>query len=393
MRDAEVAVVYAMRLAAFAQTELHLATLPATASGLAVKWCQQTLKAAAIDPLAAFGWQHTTTDVYHAPTKRRRTFKQIEPTPMRRIQEAFLTDCYAGGRNESFYHGPSPPGHWYDYDLAGAYSTGLVDLPLIDFEHPRASLEVQDYLGHVAGYALIDFVHPPETRYPVFAISRGGRGLIFPLQGTAYATAPELRVASDLGCRITIRWGVVYPWRWLPGDPGREGVPTVRLFGPFVTAARQLRARLKQQAGGQDSLEEQAVKLYANSVYGKTAQALRPKTVFDTRRGASAQLKPSVFTNPAIAAHVTGFIRAILAEILNRLPRHRSVLSVTTDGFLSDATEDEIDLSGPLCQRFQQLCEQIVPGSKMLEIKHEVAQVICMKTRGQLTGDARAIDR
>lgn len=43
-------------------------------------------------------------------------------------------------------------------------------------------------------------------------------------------------------------------------------------------------------------------------------------------------------------------------------------------------------LTGPLCRRFQALCEEIVPGSKMLEVEHWVAQVICMKKRGQLTG-------
>lgn len=76
------------------------------------------------------------------------------------------------------------------------------------------------------------------------------------------------------------------------------------------------------------------------------------------------------------------------ARILNRIPRERTALSVTTDGFLSDVTEEEISmcLTGPLCRRFQALCEGIVPGSKMLEVKHRVAQVTCMKTRGQLTG-------
>lgn len=387
MRDAEIAVVYARRLAEFAKKELGIKSLPATASGLALKWLLKTLKETGIDPLAAFGLHKTRNEFWHSASKQARFNNVIVPTPMRRIQEAFLTDCYAGGRNEAFILGPTPVGHWLDLDLAGAYSSGLVDLPLIDFENPRSSLNIEDYLGHVAGYALIDFEHPADTRYPVFAISRGGRGLIFPLQGQAYATAPEIQVARDLGCQITIKWGVVYPWKRLPGDDA-EGDPALRLFGPFVKAARQLRAKLKKQAAGKDSLEEQAAKLYANSVYGKLAQSLRDKNVFDTRSSQTIKLKPSAITNPAIAAHVTGFIRAILAEVLNRIPRHRMVVSVTTDGFLTDATEDEIDLSGPLCKRFQALCDEILPGSQMLEVKHEVAQVVCMKTRGQLTGQA-----
>jgi len=223
MRDAEIAVLYALRLDAFAKKKLGLKskrgnklvqgirTLPATASGLALKWCLQKMDEAGIDRLQAFGLHKTTTEAYHAASKKRRTIKGIEPTPMRRIQEAFLTDCYAGGRNESFFIGPTPVGVWRDFDLAGAYSTGLVDLPLIDFEHPRPSLTVEDYLGHVAGFALIEFEHPEDTRFPVFAVSRGGKGLIFPLKGTAYATAPEIRAAHDLHpeMKIVIRWGVI----------------------------------------------------------------------------------------------------------------------------------------------------------------------------------------
>jgi len=174
-----------------------------------------------------------------------------------------------------------------------------------------------------------------------------------------------------------------------PGDVVEAGVPKLRLFGPFVKAARELRSE-QTRLLGKHSPEAMAAKLYANGVYGKVCQSLRPKNVFDTRQVSSVRLKPSPITNPAIGAYVTGFIRAILAEILNRIPRHRTVLSVTTDGFLSDVTEEEITacLTGPLCQRFQKLCDEIVPGSSMLEVKHEVAQVVCMKTRGQLTGGA-----
>ncbi len=390
MRDAEIAVLYGLRLAAFARDRLGIKALPATASGLALQWYMKTLADTDIDRLQAFGLCKTATEVYHGRSKTARTVREVVPTPMRRIQEAFLTDCYAGGRNESFFIGPTPVGEWRDFDLAGAYSTGLVDLPLIDFENPRPSLDVEDYLGHVAGYALVEFVHPPQTRFPVFAISRGGKGLIFPLKGTAYATAPEIQAARDLGCAIKIRWGVVYPWLRRRGDEVVDGVPQTRLFGDFVKAARELRSELKKAAQGKDSLEEQAAKLWANSVYGKICQSLRPKHVFDTRKITSVRLKPSPITNPAIGAHVTGFIRAILAEILNRIPTHRRVLSVTTDGFLSDVTEEEIPacLTGPLCRRFQALCERILPGSSMLEVKHEVAQVVGMKTRGQVTGQA-----
>lgn len=399
MRDAEIAVRYAMRLAAFARTELSIEFLPATASGLALRWFLLTLKDEGIDRHRAFGLRTVKREAYHAPTGKRRTLTEEEPIPMRQLQEELTSACYMGGRNEAYWLGPTPVGEWFDYDLAGAYSTGLMDLPLIDFEHPRASLEVGDYLGHVAGYALIDFEHPADVRFPVFAVSRGGKGLVFPLKGTTYATAPEIRAAHDLGCLIKIRWGVIYPWRDT-GDLDAQGVPRTRLFAPFIKAARRLRNRFKAQLKEINakraregmpemaSLEEQAAKLYANSVYGKVCQAIKSKMVFDTRQVGSIKLKPSAITNSAIGAHVTGFIRALLAEMLNQIPRHRIVVSCTTDGFLTDATEAEMQAcqQGPLCRRFQALCDEIAPNSPMLEVKHRVAQIVCMKTRGQLTG-------
>jgi hypothetical protein len=108
-----------------------------------------------------------------------------------------------------------------------------------------------------------------------------------------------------------------------------------------VKAARELRTE-QEKLKGKDSPEALAAKLYANGVYGKVCQSLRPKNVFDTRKVSSVRLKPSPITNPAIGAYVTGFIRAILAEILNRIPRDCTVLSVTTDGFLCDVPEAEM---------------------------------------------------
>ena len=385
MRDAEIAVKYAMRLAEFANRNVGLKYLPATASGLALKWCLKKFKELNVNRLQAFGLHVTKKESWNTPLRFKKVWRVEEPTPMRKIQEHFLTDCYAGGRNESYWLGPSPVGHWYDYDLAGAYSTGLLDLPLIDFENPRPSLNKEDFLGHVAGYALVEFKHPEGTRFPVFAISRGGRGLIFPLEGLAYATAPEIRVAHDLGCEIKIRWGVIYDWVRGEDDPEGES-PQFRLFEAFVKDARDLRRQLKNANGGIDTMESLAAKLYANGLYGKICQSLREKNVFDTRRARTVRLSPSAVTNPAMAAHVTGFIRATLAEIMNKLPPNRIVLSCTTDGFITNALEGEIDLSGPLCRRFDALTKRLDRRGKMLEVKHQVAQVVCMKTRGQLTG-------
>ena len=132
------------------------------------------------------------------------------------------------------------------------------------------------------------------------------------------------------------------------------------------------------------------IKEIGNSLYGKLAQGLGNKTAFDSATGLSMQIGPSAVTNPFMAAHTTGLIRAVCGELLSRIPANRAVVSVTADGFLTNATLEELDQSGPLCRRYQALC-QILHGGEdgkqvpMLELKHHARQLVSIKTRGQCT--------
>ena len=71
-----------------------------------------------------------------------------------------------------------------------------------------------------------------------------------------------------------------------------------------------------------------------------------------------------------------------MAEIIVSIPKHRLIVNCVTDGILTNAREDEIDLSGDLCQQFQSLVGE---GNKMFEIKHEVKQALSIRTRGVAT--------
>lgn len=133
---------------------------------------------------------------------------------------------------------------------------------------------------------------------------------------------------------------MIYPW--VDSDQ--------RVFEPFVQEIRRLR-----QHYSKGSLPEQYAKLLGNSLYGKTGQGLREKTVFDTGKMQSVKVPESSISNAPMAAHVTGFIRAVMGEILHGIPEGRTVISCTTDGILTDADENELDLSGDLAQRFQSL--------------------------------------
>jgi hypothetical protein len=376
LRDAEIPVRYMLKLQEFARKEADVDMLPTTGSGLGVKMFINTLKASGAEFNHAFGvCEKTETYWYRGSTRSKagvRTSTELVATDMRAIHEPFISNCYHGGRNECFAFGPTADAVWHDFDLAGAYTTGMVDMLHIDYDRAWVTKNPKDFKGHVMGFALVNFSHPDGVRFPVLPVSLGALGLVFPMRGTSYCTAPEIEVALSLGCEIEILHGVIYPWR--DGDD--------RIFEPFTRQIRELRA-----AHPKGSLSEKYAKFLGNSCYGKTAQGLKPKRVFDTRTMKSEQLPPSQITNAPMAAHITGFVRATLAEQLNAIPTHLKIISITTDGFLTDACMDELDLTGSMSRRYQALCERVAPESAMLECKHRVRQLIPFKTRGQLTAE------
>lgn len=370
LRDSEIAVRFYLRLLDFAEKETGTRSLPSTASSLAVRMFQKQLEADGVNFNSAFGVHESASAYWNAGKSSVVTKTEKSPVPMRAIFEPFVASCYSGGRNECYAFGPTPVGVLNDFDLAGAYTTGLVDLRHIDYDNFKVSHDPKEFVGHVLGFAYVMFTFPEGTRFPSLPVRNRDNGLIYPLTGFSYCTAPEIEVALNLGCNIKIMFGIIIPWR--EDDD--------RLFEPFVIRVRKLR---KQFSKG--SLDELYAKLLGNSLYGKTGQGLKKKKVFEAKTMKSVELSHSLITNAAIAAHTTGFIRAVLSEQIASIPSHRTVISATTDGFITDADESELKMDGPMALRFQDLCERVAPGSKMLERKHKVKQLIAVKTRGQLT--------
>lgn len=403
LRDAEIAAKYFVKLQALAKKVAKAKELPATASGHGVALFRQTLKDSNVDFNRAFGVRDHTPIVFDEATGRPRKGKTEQVRINRRdMYEHFIKKCYHGGHNECFMAGPTSLGLFNDFDLAGAYTTGMVDFPVLDFDKPaRISRSPDDYRGHVVGFAHIQFTYPASTRFPALPVESHAHGLIYPLSGESYCTAPEIEVALNQGCEITILDGVIYEQV--------EDLP--RMFEPFVTKIRELRSDYRQQydrsvvQGRPKSgllLWEKYIKLVGNGLYGKTAQGLKEKRAFDAGELKSVELPPSAITFAACAAHVTGFVRAVMVEIMHSIPAHRTVVSVTTDGFLTDAVDGELCISGPLAGRFDALHRRVAPVEQiklpdgaiiskqkpMLELKHQGAQIIAMKTRGQLTASA-----
>jgi len=75
---------------------------------------------------------------------------------------------------------------------------------------------------------------------------------------------------------------------------------------------------------------------------------------------------------------VTGYVRALLAEIMNALPNHVLIFSCTTDGFLSTATRDEIDTAceGVMASAYRKARFDVAGSDEIIELKHQTGQLL-----------------
>lgn len=284
--------------------------------------------------------------------------------------EAFVTECLHGGRNEQFWFGPCFEDVWTDYDLSSAYATAMSLIGKPDWKKFKFSKKVADYGPQTLGFACVSFKFPQSVRYPTMPV-RTVNGLVFPIEGTTNCGAPEIAIAKDLGATLTIHHGVI-----IPTDNA------VKVFGHFI---KDCLAKRKQHPKG--SLNNLFWKEVANSTYGKTAQGLREKRVYDMRDRQTKPLPPSKITNPFFAAYITSFVRAVLGEIINSLPQSVLVFSCTTDGFLTNSTDAQMKRAqtGRLAKLFAATRKDMTGEPAVLEKKHSIRMPLGWRTRGQAT--------
>ena len=91
-------------------------------------------------------------------------------------------------------------------------------------------------------------------------------------------------------------------------------IPWLNDVRPFALFSRTVREKRKSHAKG--SVFERTWKEIGNSVYGKTAQGLKAKNVYDNRSDQSQRLPPSRVTQPYLAAYITslGEVAALKAS-------------------------------------------------------------------------------
>lgn len=420
LRDAEIAVLYVLWVLWFCDRHLGLKGLSATASGLGMRLAQLCMRKDGVHPDVALNFMKVRRWFWGQDQGKPVSTTSREPTPIRGWFENFLADAYLGGRNECYWFGPTPITNkltrLYDHDLAGCYVVSLAGSMVLDYEKIEIVRDKTRYKGHVAGFAQVRFKFPPGTMYPCIPVMVGNYGLWFPLSGVGIATAPEIELAMEMGAEIEILFGIIIPWmeraevfsrsqkmlrkkltkkeeaqrlEW-EGDtlvpveemrfpPESHGDTGYRAFESFAIYTRTERLRYVKK-----SLPNEFMKLLGNSAYGKTGQGFKDKRIFAPQEMRSEKVGRSAISEAAVAALTSGFARAVLGEILWKLPPGTLAVSATTDGLLVQI--DQLDLTGPMCRRFQNLVDRVAPGTGMTELKHLIGQAVAGKTRLQLTG-------
>ena len=369
-RDPKISVRYCIQVMKLNYELTGEAEIPPTLSSIGIDYLLGLWRKLGIDPHAVLGTEEVEEQQWSERRSHSFRRKKTVPTAERHITESLATECYHGGRNEQYFFGAGNPSVWTDWDLSSAYTTAMAIIGLPDWSAIRQTRDLDEFQPQVMGYARVRFRFPDGTRFPCLPVRTSG-GLLFPLTGISYCCSPEIYLARKLGAQLEILNGSILPSSF-----------ETRPFEAFIIECNKRRKSFTKGA-----LEELLWKEIGNSTYGKTAQGLRKKRCFDSRTGEYGDLPPSKITNPYLAAYTTSLVRAVLGEIIAALPLHRSVCSATTDGFLTDATDEEVMAATgrPLGILFAQTRFRLSGDTTILERKHRIAQPLGWRTRGQAT--------
>ncbi len=322
-------------------------------------------------------------------TRKGVTVTRIKPISHIREDYYNWVRSYYGGRNETWLYG-----YWkgfaVDLDLCGAYGTIISNIPLYrpiphEFTNPDPRELYDAYrdsptaLGYVVGFFTLR-----DNRVGGIPV-RDENATYFVCQAKTTLTLQEfLALFPRLNLEKT------YISKAKIFEPLAELSETAKLARKFI----EKRLEAKQN---KDKFGDKFFKLLVNSFYGKFAQGVRA----DIERYALGKQypsdnipPPSLITNVAIAAYITGFIRGLAFEALNKfLELGLEVVAWTTDGALClvpggikqfKELKEKIYSAqdfGILHDTFRRFREEIAGSGQVYERKHTGFDVLAIRTR------------
>lgn len=197
-------------------------------------------------------------------------------------------------------------------------------------------------------------------------------GVSFSAFDGAWCCGPELALALALGATVRVQHG--YRLRVLEHDGGPS-----RSMRYAVQQMVEDRATAKR-LWGKGSLAEQAIKVATNSCYGKLAQDVAERQGWNAWAEEMESIGGSAVTSPYHAAMITSLVRALLLGMANEI----SMISTTTDGFITPEPNVEgFDCFGN-AEVFRASREALVGDPEVWEVKHQQDDLVNLTTRGNV---------
>lgn len=287
----------------------------------------------------------------------------------------------------------------HDYDLQQAYPTAMSCV--IDPDWNSGNLIIKTVEKQLLTldefnspcdlmFGDIEFEFPKDVLLPCIPINVNGCP-IFPRTSAeltkCYASGPEIYLALRLGAKIKARRVYVVSQRIMP-----DGSPSKCLYkvAKHLVEDRQI----AKARWGSKSFEQNFLKMAINSLYGKTAQNIKPKSSWNAFSSLMREIGSSKLTSPVHACMITSITRCILISAMNQLSKLGfNCYSVTTDGFISDAPFDilnGLDLYG-FSEIFRNARMRLTGSPEMWEEKHTQSSFLNFSTRGNISQDENGV--
>ena len=386
IRDTEVCSRYTAKMIRLYHQKTGKFKLPVTLTSIGIDLLKAHWLEQGLDPYGMVGKEVVTERYWSKKWNKPQVKKKVVFQKSLHWHIDFFTECYHGGRNEQFWFGPAYKDIWFDYDLTSAYPSAMSLIGHPDWSKIYEIKSVEELLKYKPvdlAFANINFEFPEDVKYPVLPV-RTESGLIFPSKGNCSTHISEILLAAKLGCKIELVSG-----RFVPSERFGRQKGLVRPFLGFTKYCIDERRK-----SAKNSLNNLFWKELVNSTYGKTAQGLRERRIYDLRADDTKKLEESLITNPVYAAFITSFCRGTLSELMNALPADVNIFSVTTDGFLTTATDAQMKSAsnGLLCHHYMDAKRKLAGLSRkqaetldIYEIKHIIRQPLGWRTRAQAT--------
>jgi hypothetical protein len=300
---------------------------------------------------------------------------------------AYYTANYKGGRNECFMYGIDRNTEWFDYDLTSAYTTVMSMAGHPDYGNlRRLSPEEVKLLSReeqLYSYLIIqaDFEFPVFTKYPSIPCYVDENCTVYPLQGSCIITGAEYILATSQGCEIKIQDAFFIPF----------AKSEYKELKPFSSILSLVQERRREYPKG--SISNLMYKEIGNGIYGSVVRGIGNKRKFDIKSKGLIRMVGDELTNPLIASWTTAYIRSIIGECLHGIYlAGGKVVSVTTDGFITDLPELESKISNQyLFGEFKKIRLNLSGDDIGLEVKNSGTGIIAWTTRGQLGINSKII--